>query len=269
MAYDKIGLIAGNGRFPLLFAKAAREKGLKVVAVGIRGDTLRQVGFLVDKLFWVRAGELKKLFEIFQAQGIKKVIMAGQVSPCNLFDPRLFPDDELKELFAGLHNKKADTIFSAVAGRLASLGMELMDSTTLLDDYLCPSGVFTRRSPSEGEWEDIRFGKEIAKAVAYFDIGQTVVVKQKAVLAVEALEGTDSTILRGGRLGKGAAVAVKVSKPKQDMRFDIPVIGLRTMRNLIKAKVSCLAVEAHKTLFLDKEASVALADKKGICLLAI
>lgn len=269
MNSERIGLIAGNGRFPLLFAKAAREKGLRVTAVGIRGDTSRQVRLLVDKFFWVKAGELKKLFEIFQSEGIKKVIMAGQVSPSNLFDPRLFPDQELQKLFANTHNKKADTIFSAVADKLTSLGMELMDSTTLLDDYLCPSGVFTRRSPSEEEWEDIRFGKEIAKAVAYFDIGQTVVVKQKAVLAVEALEGTDATIRRGGSLGNGNAVVVKVSKPKQDMRFDIPVIGLRTVRNLIKARVSCLAVEAQKTLFLDKETAVALANKKSICIIAI
>src|SRR3989338_6339701 len=249
---DKIGLIAGNGKFPLLFARMAKDKGVKIVAVAIKGDTSRSIAKLVDKLFWVNAGQLQRLCEIFQAEGIKKVIMAGQVSPQNLFDRHLSFDPELKELLDNIKDKKADTIFSAVAEKLKLLGMDLLDSTTLLKDFLSPAGVFTKRSPSPAEWEDIRFGKEIAKALAYFDIGQTVVVKQKAVLAVEALEGTDATILRGGKIGNGQAVVVKVSKPKQDMRFDIPVIGLRTVKNLIKVKVSCLAVEAGKTLFLDK-----------------
>lgn len=263
-----IGLIAGNGRFPLLFARAAKAKGIKIIAVAIKGDTSMSIKGLVDKLFWVSPGQLQKLFEIFQQEGVKKVIMAGQVSPKNLFDKRFFPDGELKKLFENLRDKKADTIFSAVADKLQSLGMDLIDSTTLLDDFLCPAGVFTKRAPTQTEWEDIRFGKEIAKAAAYFDIGQTVVVKQKAVLAVEALEGTDVTIRRGGKIGRGNSVVVKVSKPKQDMRFDIPVIGLRTIQNLIRAKISCLAVEAGKTLFLDKAASIALADKKGICIIA-
>jgi len=263
-----IGLIAGNGRFPLLFARAARDKGLKIIAVGIKGDTSHAITKWVDKLFWISPGQLQRLFEIFQQEGIKKVIMAGQVNPQNLFDKRLFPDDELQKLFENIRDKKADTIFSAIADKLQSLGMDLMDSTTLLDDFICPAGVFTKRSPTQTEWEDIRFGKEIAKTIAYFDIGQTVVVKQKAVLAVEALEGTDATILRGGKIGNGEVTVVKVSKPKQDMRFDIPVIGLRTIKNLIRAKVSCLSIEAQKTLFLDKEEAIVLANKKGICIIA-
>jgi UDP-2,3-diacylglucosamine hydrolase len=268
MDTDKIGLIAGNGRFPLLFAKAAQDKGIKITAVAIKGDTSCRIGRLVDKLFWVKAGQLSRLFEIFQQEGIKKVIMAGQVNPKNLFDKRLFPDEELKKLLENIRNKKADTIFSAVAEKLKSQGIDLIDSTTLLDDFLCPAGVFTKKSPTESEWEDIRFGKEIAKSIAYFDIGQTVVIKEKAIVAVEALEGTDAAILRGGRIANGNAIVVKVSKPKQDMRFDIPVIGLKTVRNLVKARASCLAVEAEKTLFLDKEAAISLADKKGICIIA-
>lgn len=264
-----LGLIAGNGRFPLLFARAAKDKGLRIIAIGIKGDTSGGLNRLVDKLFWIYPGQLQKLFEILQKEGIKKVIMAGQVNPKNLFDKRLFPDEELKKLFENLKDKKADTIFSAVADKLQSLGMELVNSTTFLDNFLCPAGVFTKRAPTESEWEDIRFGKEIAKAIAYFDIGQTVVVKQKAILAIEALEGTDATILRGGRLGNGCAIVVKVSKPKQDMRFDIPVIGLRTVKTLIRSQVACLAVESQKTLFLDKESAIALADKKGICIIAI
>ncbi|MDP3142322.1 MAG: UDP-2,3-diacylglucosamine diphosphatase LpxI [Candidatus Omnitrophota bacterium] len=263
-----LGLIAGNGRFPLLFARAAKAKGIKIIAVAIKGDTSMSIKGLVDKLFWVSPGQLQRLFDIFQQEGVKKVIMAGQVNPKNLFDKRFSPDGELQKIFEKLRDKNADTIFSAVADKLQALGMDLIASTTLLDDFLCPAGVFTKRSPTQGEWEDIRFGKEIAKAVAYFDIGQTVVVKQKAVLAVEALEGTDVTIRRGGKIGRGNSVVVKVSKPKQDMRFDIPVIGLKTIHNLIRAKISCLAVEAGKTLFLDKEASIALADKKGICIIA-
>lgn len=135
---DKIGLIAGNGRFPLLFAQAAKNKGIKITAVAIRGDTSGRIKRFVDKLFWVNAGQLSKLFEIFQGEGIKKVIMAGQVNPRNLFDKRLFPDQELKRLFENIQNKKADTIFSAVADKLKSLGMDLIDSTTLLDDFICP-----------------------------------------------------------------------------------------------------------------------------------
>jgi len=263
-----LGLIAGNGKFPLLFAKVARDKGIKIVAVAIKGDTSRHITGLVDKLFWIGPGQLQKLFEVFRQEGVKRAIMAGQVNPKNLFDKRLSPDDELRELFENIRDKKADTIFSAVADRLKVQGIDLIDSTTLLDEFLCPAGVLTKRSPTPQEWEDIRFGKEIAKAIAYFDIGQTVVVKQKAVLAVEALEGTDNTILRGGKIGNGNAVVIKVSKPKQDMRFDIPVIGLRTVKKLICAKVSCLAVEAGETLFLDKGSAVCLANKKGICIIA-
>jgi DUF1009 family protein len=175
---EVLGLIAGNGKFPLLFARAAKSKGIRVIAVAIKGDTNGAIRSLVDKLFWVSPGQLQKLFEIFQQEGVKKVIMAGQVNPKNLFDKRFSPDGELQKIFENLGDKNADTIFSAVADKLQSLGMDLIDSTTLLDDFLCPTGVFTKRSPTQVEWEDIRFGKEIAKAVAYFDIGQTVVVKQ-------------------------------------------------------------------------------------------
>ncbi|MFC1594187.1 LpxI family protein [Candidatus Omnitrophota bacterium] len=265
-----LGLIAGNGRFPIIFAQAAKRKeNITILAVGIKGDTSRELKRYVDKLFWVGPGELKKLLGMLKVGNISRVVMAGQINPKNLFSKKIALDEDLQGLLSSIKNKKADTIFTAIAEKLKSLGIELIDSTLYLKEYMPSAGALTQRQPSKSEQEDIVFGKDIAKQMGHLDIGQTVCVKQKAILAIEALEGTDQAILRAGTLGNGDITVVKMSKPNQDMRFDIPVVGINTMKSLIKARAGCLAIEAEKTLLLDKEQCIAMAEKKGICIVAV
>lgn len=271
MVQDKqiLGLIAGNGKFPFLFASQARRQGYRVVAVAVKGDTSFFLRWAVDQMIWVGPGELAKLFSFLKSQGVTKVIMAGQVDPANLFNERLVVDEEFKKLFEALKDRKADTIFSAVADKLKDHGMELLDSTFLLSSYMAPKGTLTQRGPSALELADIEFGSVIAKLMGGIDVGQTVVVKDKAIVAIEAMEGTDRTILRGGAIARQGAVVVKMSKPSQDARFDIPVIGPRTIKNMIKVKASCLAVESKKTLIIDQDLCIALADKHKICIVGV
>ena len=263
-----LGLIAGNGKFPILLAQKAKSKNIKIIAAAIKGDASFLLRPFVEKIFWVGPGELQKLFDYFKEQRVDKVIMAGQVNPENLFDRNLKLDLEFQKLFSALKDRKADTIFGAVADKLKSEGLELIDSTFLLTEYLAPKGTLTRRGPTLSELEDIEFGKTIARTIGALDIGQTVVIKEKAILAVEAMEGTDRTIIRGGKIAGSGAVVVKTAKPGQDNRFDIPVIGPRTIQSMIKAKASCIAVEAGKTLLIDRELCVKLANKAGICIVA-
>jgi DUF1009 family protein len=266
---ERIGLIAGNRRFPILFSEAAKKKGCYIVAVAIKGDTSHKLKKIVDKTYWISLGEFSSLFEIFKNEGITKIAMAGQISPHRLFSREIDKDPQLKQLLENVKDKRADTLFGAMAEKLNASGFELIDSTTFMKEFLPEKGTLTKRSPDFGEWEDIYFGLELAKAVAYLDIGQTVAVKHKAIVAVEALEGTDNLIRRAGRIARGNFTVVKVSKPKQDMRFDIPVVGINTIKNIAKAKGSCLAIEASKTIFIDKESSVRLANKKGIAIAAV
>lgn len=266
---EKIGLIAGNKKFPILFSQAAKEKNYYIVAVAVRHETPPRLKKFVDKLYWVNLGEFSRLFEIFRDEGISKVIMAGQISPHRLFSKELEKNDEIQNILQSIKDKKADTIFGAIAEKLKEAGLELMDSTTFIKDLLPKKGILTQGEPAFKEWEDIYFGLELAKEIAFLDIGQTVAVKDLAVVAVEALEGTDNLIRRSAKIARGGIIIVKVSKPKQDMRFDIPVVGLTTVKNLAKISAKCLAIEAGKTLFIDKEASIRLADKKGISIVAI
>jgi UDP-2,3-diacylglucosamine hydrolase len=266
---EKIGLIAGNRKFPLLFAASARKKGYKIIAIAIRGDTSLKLKKLVDKIYWLKLSEFGKMFDIFKAESIKSVVMAGQVSPRRLFSKEINKSVELKQILASLKDKKADTLFGAVAQRLAAAGFTLLDSTTFIEEYLPKKGTLTKEEPDFDTWENVYFGLSLAKAVANLDIGQTVAVKSKAIVAVEAFEGTDNLIRRAGKIGCGGIVIVKVSKPKQDMRFDIPVVGLNSIKNLVAAKAKCLAFEAGKTLFIDREESIRLADRKGIAIVAV
>ena len=263
-----IGLIAGNGQFPILFSRAARDQKIKVVAAGIKGDTSFLLRPLVDHFSLFKAGELRKLFKYFQEHGIRHVIMAGQVNPKHLFNPRAEMDEEFRSLFQALRDRKADTIFTAVANKLQAHGMELVDSTFLIKPYMAPAGTLTKRGPTTVELEDIDFGRYIAKSMGGLDVGQTVVVKEKAIVAIEAMEGTDRCILRGGQIARQGAVVVKMSKPEQDQRFDVPVIGPRTIRNMAKVRIGCLAIEKDKTIIIDRDACVKLADKAGICIAA-
>ncbi len=266
---DTLGLIAGNGKFPILFAREARRQNLKIVAAAIVGDTSVFLKLFVDEIVWFKVGELKKLFSYFKDRGVAHVIMAGQVNPKNLFDKTLLLNDEYKDLIQALEDRKADTIFRAVADKLKTHGLDLLDSTFLLKSYLAPSGTLTARGPTSVESEDIAFGRTIAKAMGGLDVGQTVVIKEKAIVAIEAMEGTDRCIRRGGKIAREGAVVVKMSKPDQDLRFDIPVVGLRTLQNMVAVKAKCLAVEASKTLIIDRDACIKLANKSGICIVAV
>ena len=268
MQIQTLGLIAGNGKFPLLFAQAAKGQNIKIVAAGIRGDTSLTLRFFVDKFLWFKVGELEKLFSYFKNEGIRYVLMAGQVNPKNLFDQRIQLDQRFQNLIQSLEDRKADTIFSAIAQKLKEEGMELLDSTFLLKSHIAPKGTLSHRGPTLQELEDIEFGRNIAKAMGGLDVGQTVVVKDKAIVAIEALEGTDRCIFRGGKIAKRGAVVVKVSKPKQDERFDVPVIGPQTIKTMKQCQARCLAIEADKTLIIDRKECLHLANKAGICIVS-
>jgi len=226
----KIGLIAGNRKFPLLFAECARKKGCSIVAVAIKGDTSPKLKHLVDKIYWIGLAEFQRMFEIFKNEEVEGIIMAGQISPRRLFSKEIDKSPELKQILQSLKDKKTDTLFGAVAQKLEAEGLTLLDSTTFIEEYLPKKGTLTKRQPDFDTWEDVYFGLSLAKAVASLDIGQTVAVKAKTIVAVEAFEGTDNLIRRSAKIGYGNIVIVKVSKPKQDMRFDIPVIGLIRLR---------------------------------------
>ena len=266
MPTKSLGLIAGNGKFPLLFAQKAKSQNYKVIAAGIKGDTSFLLTLFVDKCAWFKVGDLKKLFLFFKESGVKQVMMAGQVSPSNLFERDIAFDDEFRKLFDALRDRKADTIFTAVADRLRDHGLELVDSTFLLKEYFAPKGTITKRGPTLKELEDITFGTTIAKEMGGIDVGQTVVVKDKAIVAIEAMEGTDRTIMRGGKIAQDGAVVVKMSKPNQDVRFDVPVIGPRTINAMVKSKAKCLGIEAGKTLIIDYGKCVNLANRSDICI---
>lgn len=263
-----LGLIAGNGKFPILFTRKAKAEGYRVVAAGVEGDTSFFLRLFTDKFILIKAGELRKLFSFLKDQGVRQVIMAGQVDPQNLFREDIKLDDDFKKLFEAMQDRKADTIFSAVADKLQNEGMELVDSTFLLKDHLAPKGTWTRRAPTLKELADIEFGRNIARAMGAIDVGQTVVVKDRAIVAIEAMEGTDRAIARGGRIAQGGAVVVKMSKPGQDLRFDVPVIGPRTIRAMARFKAACLGIEAGKTIVIDRDTCVRLADQYGICIVA-
>lgn len=264
----KIGLIAGNGKFPLMFAIAARRRGLDVVAVAIKKDTSLLITPLVKKVYWLSLQEYGKMFDVFKQENITEVIMAGQVNPQKLFYKNV-GDETLLRLLSSIKDKRPDTVFGAVADMLAQHKIKLIDSTLFLEEYLPKKGVLTKCTPDEAMWKDVNFGFDMAKKIAGLDIGQTLVVKNGSIIAVEAIEGTDEAILRGGRLVNGGIVVIKVSKPHQDMRFDIPVVGPRTIKYLSRMRAVCLAVEAQKTLMIDPEICIREADKRKISIVAL
>ena len=264
----KIGLIAGNGKFPLIFAQEAKKAGAKVVALAIKEETSPKLKNLVDRIHWVNVGQLGDLIEICKKEGITRAVMAGQVRHSRLFTQVKF-DPRAMALLAGVKDKKANSLLGAVADELSREGIELIDSATYLSHLLPSPGILTRRKPTQKEWLDIEFGHKMAKEIAGLDIGQTVVVKDQSVLAVEGMDGTDFTIKRGGRLGRGDVVVVKVSKPQQDRRFDLPIIGERTVEVLKQAKAKVLAFSARSTILLDRKKVVKSANQNGISLVAI
>lgn len=265
----KIGLIAGNRNFPVLFTAEAAKHSAAVYAVCIKGETDRRVSRMAQRSVWLSLGAYEQAYGFFREQGVRQVVMAGQISPARLFSREVRENPRIQELLSSVKDKRANTIFTEIARRMEEQGFEVLSSVTFLDQYVPAQGMLTKRALTADERENIVFAFTMAKASAGLDIGLSVAVKSKAVIAVEALEGTDRLIGRAGALAGRGFVVAKVGRPGQDMRFDIPVIGLRTVRTLVRAGATCLAIEAGKTLFLDKDAALAYADRKGICIVAL
>jgi len=277
-----LGLIAGNGRFPFLLLDAARAQGFSVVVAAIREETNPEINHRAAcdehiTVNWLSLGELSRLIEYFQKQGVTMAVMAGQVKHKQIFSS-IRPDWRLAKLLLNLCTRSTDMLLGAVAKVLGDEGIELISSTAFLEPLLAAAGVLTERAPSEDEQKNIDYGLSVARAVAGFDIGQTVVVAAQACVAVEAMEGTDAAIERAGllmaslddeasTLDRGLTV-VKIAKPNQDMRFDVPVIGMGTMDSMIAAGATCLSLEADRTLLFDREALLARANQAGIAIVA-
>ncbi|MDW7773434.1 MAG: UDP-2,3-diacylglucosamine diphosphatase LpxI [Desulfobulbaceae bacterium] len=263
-----IGIIAGGGQFPILFAEAARARGKKVVAIGHVSESSPQLENTVDALCWVKLGQLGKIISFFHKQGVKEAVFAGTITKTRIFRDVL-PDLKGLSLWNKIDIHQDDAILRAIAGALEEEGIRVIASTCYLEHLLFPKGVLTQRKPTSDQVEDIRFGWHIAREIGRLDIGQCVVVRDKTVIAVEAIEGTDAAIRRGGELAKSGAVVVKVKKPNQDFRFDLPATGLGTIEALANVRGSVLAVESGQSLVFDLKATVSAADKAGIAVVGI
>ncbi len=280
--HEKLGLIAGNGRFPFLLLDAARAHGLHVVVAAIREETDAEIDARVMadpmvRVHWMSLGELSRLIETFKAEGVTRAVMAGQVRHGQIFSS-IRPDWRLAKLLLGLRFRSTDMLLGAVAKVLDDEGIELVSSTAYLEPLLAAAGVLSRREPTDEERRNIAYGRTVARGIAGFDLGQTVVIAAGACVAVEAMEGTDATIVRAGALMRAsgdeagvlsrALTVVKVAKPNQDMRFDVPVVGMGTIEAMIAAGATCLCVEAGRTLLFDREGIVAGANAAGIAIVA-
>ncbi|HKV28224.1 MAG TPA: UDP-2,3-diacylglucosamine diphosphatase LpxI [Candidatus Acidoferrales bacterium] len=255
------GLIAGNGKFPFLVLQGAHSRGIDMVVIAIREEASPELERVARRLHWVSLGELSRTIELLHKEGVKQAVMAGQVKHNKIFSA-IRPDWKLAKLLISLPKKNTDSLIGAVAGLLEEEGIHLVDSTTFLSPLLAEKGVLTRRQPDEEESADIAYGREVAQRLAEIDLGQTVVICDRACVAVEAMEGTDETIERAARLTDGKRlVVVKVSKPGQDMRFDVPVVGLRTIEVMKRSKATALAVDAERTLLFDRERLLVAADE--------
>ncbi|MCZ2391171.1 MAG: UDP-2,3-diacylglucosamine diphosphatase LpxI [Acidobacteria bacterium] len=257
------GLIAGNGRFPFLVVEGARKSGVELSVVAIKEETDPALADLASALKWVGIGQLGKMISYFKGRGVTKVIMAGQVKHVQIFSGAI-PDVRMVKMLWRLPRRNTDALIGGVADELAKEGIELIDSTFFIKDNLAPSGVMTRRKPTEEELANIEYGLFVAGEIARLDLGQTIVVRGRACVAVEAMEGTDETILRAGKLAKGRLAVIKVAKPDQDMRFDVPVVGVPTIENMIAAGATCLSITSGKTLIFDRNEMIALADREKI-----
>ena len=275
----KLGLIAGNGSFPLLLLDAARAQGAQVIVAAIREETSPLIESRgAAAVHWLSLGELGKLIDTFKREGVSTAIMAGQVKHKQIFSA-IRPDWRLAKVLFSLGTRNTDSLIGAVAKVLEDEGIHLISSTSYLEPLLAKPGVLTRRAPSDAEQKNIQYGRQVARHLAQYDIGQTVVIAESACVAVEAMEGTDATILRAGDIVKSTAhegvsvlsralTVVKVAKPNQDMRFDVPVTGVKTMETMERAGATCLAVDAGKCLFLDGEKIIEAANTAGIAIVA-
>ncbi|AIH04161.1 MAG: Uncharacterized protein XD42_0585 [Thermodesulfobacterium sp. 37_54] len=264
METTSVGLISGEGEFPLILAQVLKKQGYRVVAVCFSKEQKRRLDPLVNRVEEVGIGQLGKLIKIFKKEQVKDLVFLGKLDKSKALKIGI-PDVKAFLLWKRLKNREDNTILKAVAEELEKEGFRIRGPAEFLKEFLTPEGVLTKRSPNEDEWEDIRYGFYIAKKIGALDIGQCVVVKNKMTVAVEAMEGTDATILRAGTLREDTVV-IKVAKPIQDLRLDLPVVGLNTIENLIKAKAKVLALEAEKTFFLQQEKSLELANKHGLAI---
>lgn len=285
MSSSPLGLIAGNGRFPFLVLDAARAKGEQVVVAAIKEETEPEIIQRAERdsgirLHWLSLGELSKLIETFQREGVSRAIMAGQVKHKQIFSS-IRPDWRLAKLLLSIQTRNTDALLGAVSKVLGDEGITLLSSTSYLEPLLARAGVLTKRAPNESEEKNISYGTAVALHLAQYDIGQTVVIAESACVAVEAMEGTDATILRAGEIMRTlhhevtpdsflsrALTVVKVSKPKQDLRFDVPVIGVKTIEIMQRAGATCLAVDAQRCLLLDGQRIIEAADEVGIAIIS-
>jgi UDP-2,3-diacylglucosamine hydrolase len=277
---EKLGLIAGNGRFPFLVLEAAKGRGMEVVVAAIKEETFPEIEKAgAAAVHWMSLGELSKLIDTFRRAGVERAVMAGQVKHKQIFSS-IRPDWRLAKLLLSLGSRNTDSLIGAVAKVLADEGITLISSTELLEPLLAKPGVLTKRRPTEQERKDVVYGRDVARHLAQYDIGQTVVVAGAACVAVEAMEGTDATIERAGHIMESLAhegdastlardlVVVKVAKPNQDMRFDVPVIGIKTIETMQRANATCLAVDPGKCLLIDGDAIIDAADEAQIAILS-
>jgi DUF1009 family protein len=264
----KFGLIAGNGRFPFLVLEGARREGVEMIVAAIKEETDPAIENIARKVEWVSVGHLGKLIKFFKREGVTRAIMAGQVKHVQIFKLNALPDLRMARMLARLKRRNTDALIGAVADELESEGVTLIDSTTFLQPLLAREGVLTSRAPNKREMADIEYGLGVATELARLDLGQTIVVKSEAVVALEAMEGTDATIRRASALVRGRPLTVvKVAKPDQDMRFDVPVIGLNTVETLRACNVTAMSITADKTLIFDRDQTIAAADQNRIVIL--
>ncbi|HUZ46146.1 MAG TPA: UDP-2,3-diacylglucosamine diphosphatase LpxI [Terriglobia bacterium] len=266
---DRFAIIAGNGRFPFLVLEAARERGIDPLVVAIKEEAFPELGQSAREIVWLSLGEVSKLLELLTARGVNQVVLAGQVKHVQLFSS-IKADGVVQRTLEGMRRKNTDALIGAFVHMLEARGMRVVDSTLFLQPLLAPAGHLTKRIPDAGELSDIAYGREIAHTIAGLDIGQTIVVADRACVAVEAMEGTDAAIERAAALSNGKRlVVVKVSKPKQDMRFDVPVVGVNTIRVMNRSNARVLAVDAGRTLLFEREQLIEEANQAGIAVVGM
>jgi len=266
---EKLGLIAGNGQFPFKVLQSARQQNIQIVIAAIKGEAFPEIDSFGYPVHWLGLGELGKLIRLFRKEGISKAIMAGQVKHVQIFGSS-FPDLTMMRMLAGLKARNTDALIGGVSRVLAESGITVLDSTVLLKPHIAFEGTLTRRGLNSSEQSDMEYGRPIAHRIASMDIGQTIAVRDQAVVAVEAMEGTDSVIRRAGDLAnKDSLTIIKVSKPRQDMRFDIPVVGLPTIETMISSGATALVIDATRTIIFDREEMVVTADSHNIAVVAL
>lgn len=268
-AGDRYAIIAGNGRFPFLVLDAAHDRGIDPLVVAIKEEAFPELGKNARQIEWLSLGEVARLLKLLSERGINKVVLAGQVKHVQLFSS-IKPDDVVEQTLNGMERKNTDALIGVFVSMLKARGIHVVDSTLFLKSLLAAEGSMTDREPDPGELADVEYGREIAKTIAGLDIGQTIVVADRACVAIEAMEGTDAAIERAAGLSNGKRlVVVKVSKPRQDMRFDVPVVGVRTILVMQRANARVLAVDAGKTLLFEREQLIEEANRNGIAVIGM